>query len=137
MTATIPPLVIDRDFSFAAQLPKRLCDPILVSWDGSGPRRLGQAIHFQHRFKLHLRTPEQNTTATYMDLFWLIVSAKPAGAPSWASLLHYQVDPDCYPMDVDCPDSHRVTVVVSADGATFDYWEVPVILVEIGNPGGE
>jgi hypothetical protein len=84
-----------------------------------------------------LRAPEQNSTATYADLFWLLVSAIPAGAPSWSSLLHFQIDPDCYPMDLDLPSAQRNTVVVSADGATLDYFEVQATLVEQGNPGGE
>jgi hypothetical protein len=80
---------------------------------------------------------EQNSTATYADLFWLLVSAIPTGAPSWSSLLHFQIDPDCYPMDMDLPSAQRNTVVVSADGATLDYFEVQATLVEQGNPGGE
>ena len=56
---------------------------ILVAWNGTTPRRLaGGALHFAHRFSVYLRAPEQNSTATYADLFWLLVSAIPAGAPS-------------------------------------------------------
>jgi len=90
---------------------------ILVAWNGTTPRRLtGGSLHFAHRFSIYLRAPEQNSTATYADLFWLLVSAIPTGAPSWASLLHVQIDPDCYPMDMDLPSAQRNTVVVSADG---------------------
>jgi hypothetical protein len=111
---------------------------ILVAWNGTTPRRLaGGALHFAHRFSLYLRAPEQNSTATYADLFWLLVSAIPTSAPSWSSLLHFQIDPDCYPMDMDLPSAQRNTVVVSADGATLDYFEVQATLVEQGNPGGE
>jgi hypothetical protein len=111
---------------------------ILVAWNGTTPRRLtGGALHFAHRFSIYLRAPEQNSTATYADLFWLLVSAIPTGAPSWSSLLHFQIDPDCYPMDLDLPSAQRNTVVVSADGATLDYFEVQATLVEQGNPGGE
>ena len=111
---------------------------ILVAWNGTTPRRLtGGALHFAHRFSIYLRAPEQNATATYADLFWLVVSAVPAGAPSWSSLLHFQIDHDCYPMDLDLPSAQRNTVVVSADGATLDYFEVQATLVEQGNPGGE
>ena len=59
------------------------------------------------------------------------------GAPSWSSLLHFRIDPDCYPMDLDLPSAQRNTVVVSADGATLDYFEVQATLVEQNNPGGE
>lgn len=111
---------------------------ILVAWSGTTPRRLtGGALHFAHHFALYLRAPEQNEAATYADLFWLLVSAKPANAESWQSLLHFQIDPDCYPMDLDLPSAQRNTVVVSADGATLDYFEVQATLVEQGNPGGE
>lgn len=111
---------------------------ILVAWNGTSPRRLaGGAVHFAHHFSLYLRAPEQNSTATYADLFWLLVSAIPTGGQSWQSLLHYQIDPDCYPMDLDLPAAHRNTVVISADGATLDYFEVQATLVEQGNPGGE
>ena len=95
---------------------------ILVAWNGTTARRLtGGALHFAHRFSIYLRAPEQSSTATYADLFWLSVSAIPT-APSWASLLHFQIDPDCYPMDMDLPSAHRNTVVVSADGTTLDYF---------------
>ena len=111
---------------------------ILVAWNGTTPRRLtGGSLHFAHRFSIYLRAPEQDSTATYADLFWLLVSAIPTGAPSWESLLHFQIDPDCYPMDMDLPSAQRNTVVVSADGATLDYFEVQATLVEQGNPGGE
>jgi hypothetical protein len=111
---------------------------ILVAWHGSAPRRLtGGTLHFAHRFSLYLRAAEQDSGGTYADLFWLLVSAIPAGAPSWSSLLHFQIDPDCYPMDLDLPSAQRNTVVVSADGATLDYFEVQATLVEQGNPGGE
>lgn len=111
---------------------------ILVAWNGTTPRRLsGGALHFAHRFSIYLRAPEQNASATYADLFWLFVSAVPTGAPSWSSLLHFQIDPGCYPMDLDLPSAQRNTVVVAADGTTLDYFEVQATLVEQGNPGGE
>jgi len=111
---------------------------ILVAWNGTTPRRLaGGALHFAHHFSLYLRAPEQNSTATYADLFSLLVSAIPSGGESWQSLLHFQIDPGCYPMDLDLPSAQRNTVVVSADGATLDYFEVQATLVEQGNPGGE
>ena len=111
---------------------------ILVAWNGAGPRRLsGGSVQFAHRFSLFLRAAEQDSGSTYADLFWLLVSAKPTGAQSWESLLHYQIDPGCFPMDLDLPTAQRNTVMVSADGATLDYFEVQVTLVEQGNPGGE
>ena len=111
---------------------------ILVAWNGTTPRRLsGGALHFAHHFSLYLRAAEQDSGGTYADLFWLLVSAIPTGAPSWSSLLHLQIDPDCYPMDLDLPSAQRNTVVVSADGATLDYFEVQATLLEHGNPGGE
>ena len=101
----------------------------------SGVVQVGQ-IRVSKWAKSEERT-QQDSTATYADLFWLLVSAKPTGAPSWESLLHLQIDPDCYPMDMDLPSAQRNTVVVSADGATLDYFEVQATLVEQGNPGGE
>jgi len=49
---------------------------VLVAWNGTTPRRLtGGSLHFAHRFSIYLRAPEQDSTATYADLFWLLVSA--------------------------------------------------------------
>jgi hypothetical protein len=77
---------------------------ILVAWNGTTPRRLtGGSLDFAHRLSIYLRAAEQNSTATYADLFWLLVSAVPTGAPSWESLLHFQIDPDCYAK----PPDHR------------------------------
>ena len=49
-------------------------------------------------------------------------------------MLHTQVDPNCEPMDFYLPSARRNTVVISADGATFEYFEVPVRLIEILQP---
>jgi hypothetical protein len=37
-------------------------------------------------------------------------------------------------MDFQLPNSQRNTVVISADGTTFEYFEVPVRLIESFNP---
>jgi hypothetical protein len=78
-------LAIDSNLRLAVlQMPP---GSILIAWNGTTPRRLsGGALHFAHRFSLYLRAPEQESTATYADLFWLVVSAKPTGAQSWQSL---------------------------------------------------
>jgi len=134
--ASLEGLTADNNLRLAIlQLPP---GSILVALNGTTPRRLtGGALHFAHHFSLYLRAPEQNSVATYADLFWLFVSAVPTGSQSWESLLHSQIDPDCYPMDMDLPSAQRNTIVVSADGATLDYFEVQATLVEQGNPGGE
>ncbi len=49
-------------------------------------------------------------------------------------MLHTQIDPNCEPMDFYLPSARRNTVVISADGATFEYFEVPVRLIESYNP---
>jgi hypothetical protein len=50
-------------------------------------------------------------------------------------MLHIQIDPNCEPMDFRLPDARRNTIVISADGATFEYFAVaPVFLIESYNP---
>jgi hypothetical protein len=49
-------------------------------------------------------------------------------------MLHTAVDPNCEPMDFYLPSARRNTVVISPDGATFEYFEVPVRLIESYNP---
>ena len=51
-------------------------------------------------------------------------------------MLHTQVDPDCEPMDFYLPSARRNTMVISADGATFEYFEVPVRADRILQPIG-
>jgi hypothetical protein len=128
-------LAVDNNLRLAIlQMPP---GSVLVVWNRSGPYGLGGTWHFAHHFSLYLRAAEQDPGATYADLFWLLVSAVPPGQS--LPLLHFQIDPDCYPMDMDKnpPSAQRNTVVVSADGATLDYFEVQATLVEQGNPGGE
>jgi hypothetical protein len=49
-------------------------------------------------------------------------------------MLHIPIDPNCEPMDFYLPSARRNTVVISADGATFEYFEVPVRLIESQSP---
>jgi len=104
---------------------------ILIAWQGSGPTRLGNALVFAHHFSLYLRAPE-NADVGYEDLFHWIVNDVPQG--SSLVMLHTAVDPHCEPMDLDLPTAQRNTVVISADGATFEYFEVRARLVEFVNP---
>ena len=104
---------------------------ILIAWQGSGPARLGNALVFAHDFSLYLRAPEQAAIG-YEDLFTWIVNDIPQGGS--LSMLHTPVDPNCEPMDLQLPSARRNTVVISADGATFEYFEVAVRLVESQNP---
>lgn len=104
---------------------------ILIAWLGTRPRRLMGALLFSHQFSLFLRAPE--TGAGYEDIFNLIVSGVPAlNNPESLQMLHVPIDPACYPMDLELPAAQRSTIVVSADGATFDYFDVQTTLTEIG-----
>jgi len=78
---------------------------------------------------------EQESTATYADLFWLLVSARPTALHRGVASA-FADRSDCYPMDMDLPSAQRNTVVVSADGATLDYFEVQATLVEQAIPAG-
>ena len=49
-------------------------------------------------------------------------------------MLHLQVDLNCEPMDFYLPSARRNTIVISADGATFEYFEVAARLIESYNP---
>ena len=104
---------------------------ILVAWQGSGPGRLGSMLVFVHDFSLYLRAPEEADVG-YEDLFNWIVNDIPTGGD--LRMLHTQVDPNCEPMDFYLPSARRNTIVISADGATFEYFEVPVRLIESYNP---
>lgn len=104
---------------------------ILVAWRGSGPARWGTTVQFCHKFSLFLRVPE-GADVGYEDLYTLIVNGMPSGGT--LPLLHTPIDPDCESMDLSLPPADRNTIVVSVDGATFDYFEVFVALTEHGNP---
>ena len=104
---------------------------ILIAWHGTAPGRLGNALVFVHDFALYLRAPETPRVG-YEDLFNWIVNDIPEGGS--LRMLHTQVDPNCEPMDFYLPSARRNTIVISADGATFEYFEVPVRLIESYNP---
>ncbi len=104
---------------------------ILIAWHGTRPGRLGNALVFVHEFSLYLRTPE-NAAVGYEDLFNWIVNDVPTGAS--LTMLHTNIDPNCEPMDFYLPSAQRNTVVISADGATFEYFEVRASLIESQNP---
>jgi hypothetical protein len=104
---------------------------ILIAWQGTVPGRLGNALMFVHDFALYLRAPE-TASVGYEDLFDWIVNDIPQG--STLKMLHTQVDPNCEPMDFYLPSARRNTVVISADGATFEYFEVAARLIESYNP---
>jgi len=104
---------------------------IMVAWHSSGPGRLGSALVFVHKFSIYLKAPE-TADVGYEDLFTWIVEDIPQG--SGLKMLHTNVDPACEPMDFYLPSAQRNTVVISEDGATFQYFEVPVALIEATNP---
>ena len=104
---------------------------IMIAWHGSAPARLGSMLVFAHDFSLYLRAPETPNVG-YEDLFNWIVNDTPTGGS--LRMLHTQIDSGCEPMDFYLPTARRNTIVVSADGATFEYFEVPVRLIESYNP---
>jgi hypothetical protein len=104
---------------------------ILIAWQGTRSGRLGNAPAFVHEFSLYLRAPE-NADVGYEDLFNWIVNDVPADGS--LKMLHIPIDPNCEPMDFYLPSARRNTVVISPDGATFEYFEVPVRLIESNNP---
>ena len=105
---------------------------IIAAWNGTAPGRLGNALVFVHDFSLYLRAPETPSVG-YEDLFPWIVNDIPEGGT--LRMLHIQIDPNCEPMDFRLPDARRNTIVISADGATFEYFAVaPVFLIESYNP---
>ena len=104
---------------------------IMIEWLGSGPTKIGNAKVFAHDFALFLRAPEIASVG-YEDLFTWIVNDIPHGTT--LAMLHTVVDSHCEPMDLDLPTARRTTVVISADGTTFEYFEVLARLVEFVNP---
>jgi hypothetical protein len=104
---------------------------ILIVWQGTRPGRLGNLPVFVHEFSLYLRAPE-DANVGYEDLFNWIVNDVPQGGD--LRMLHTPVDPNCEPMDFYLPAAQRNTIVISADGVTFEYFEVRAALVESQNP---
>ena len=102
----------------------------MAVWHGTAPGRLGNALVFVHDFSLYLRAPETRSVG-YEDLFTWIVNDIPVG--STLRMLHTQIDPNCEPMDFYLPSARRNTIVISADGTTFEYFEVAVRLIESYN----
>ena len=104
---------------------------ILIAWQGTRPGRLGSALVFVHEFSLYLRAPE-SASVGYEDIFnWLVNDVPSSGS---LSMLHTSVDANCEPMDFYLPSAQRNTVVISADGATFEYFEIRANLIESQNP---
>jgi hypothetical protein len=104
---------------------------LMIVWNGSGPGRLGNALVFVHHFALFLRAPE-TANVGYEDLWTWIVEDIPEN--STLKMLHTQIDPNAEPMDFYLPEARRNTIVISADGTTFEYFEVAVRLIEATNP---
>jgi hypothetical protein len=104
---------------------------ILIVWQGTRTGRLGGALMFVHDFSLYLRAPEADDVG-YEDIFNLIVNDVPAGTS--LIMLHSVIDPVCEPMDFYLPTAARNTVVIGADGSTFEYFEVKASLIESMNP---
>ena len=100
---------------------------IIVAWQGTRTGRLGTLLMPVHDFSLYLRAPEIPTVG-YEDLFNWIVNDVPQG--SSVKMLHTNIDPNCEPMDFFLPTARRNTVVVGADGSTFEYFECAVGLIE-------
>lgn len=104
---------------------------IMIAWLGTRPRRLFNALQFQHQFALFLRAPDSG--AGYEDIFNAIITGVPTlNNDSNLPMLRVSIDPGVYPMDLDLPEAQRNTIIVSADGATFDYFEVRTSLTETG-----
>jgi hypothetical protein len=104
---------------------------IMITWDGDRTGRLGAALMFVHDFRIYMRAPE-SAAIGYEDIWYLIVTDIPQGTA--LAMLHSPIDPYCEPMDFYLPTASRNTVVVGADGATFEYFEVRASLIESLNP---
>jgi len=105
---------------------------LMIVWNGTGEGRLGNAQVWKHEFAIYLRAPEAPDVG-YEDLWTWIINDIPEG--STLRNLHIQIDPSCEPMDWKLPDARRNTIVISADGTTFEYFAVnPIFLIESYNP---
>jgi hypothetical protein len=105
---------------------------VMVVWQGTRPGRLGSALVFVHDFSLYLKAPENSPNVGYEDMFNAIVNRVPTNGS--LTMLHTPIDPNCEPMDFYLPAARRNTIVISEDGATFEYFEVSVALIESVNP---
>ena len=100
---------------------------IMIVWQGTRTGRLGNALQFVHDFSLYFRAPESDSVG-YEDIFSLLVNGTPTGTS--LILLHTPIDAYCEPMDFYLPTCSRNTVVIGADGSTFEYFEAKVALIE-------
>jgi len=104
---------------------------LMIVWNGTDTGRIGNAAVFVHDFELYLRAPETQDVG-YEDLWTWIVEDIPQN--STLKMLHINIDAACEPMDFYLPKARRNTIVISADGATFEYFSCPVRLIEATNP---
>jgi hypothetical protein len=104
---------------------------IMIAWQGTGPGRLGNALVFVHDFSLYLARAGRSRCRLRGSL--QLDRERRAGGQQPPDAAH-PVDPNCEPMDFYLPSARRNTVVISPDGATFEYFEVPVRLIESYNP---
>jgi hypothetical protein len=74
----------------------------------------------------------ESPSVGYEDIFNRLVNDVPSSGS--LSMLHTPVDANCEPMDFYLPPAQRNTVVISADGATFEYFEVRANLIESQDP---
>jgi hypothetical protein len=96
------------------------------------PTPFDRTWHFGHHFKLYLRAPEIDDVG-YEDISDWIVNDVPNGSGT-LRMLHASIDPACGPMSDKGPAFHRETVVIGADGTTFEYFVAPIFLREDFNP---
>jgi hypothetical protein len=108
---------------------------ILVVYMGTFRTRIERALAWKHSFSFHVKGPESvNGGVSYALIWWLFVNGIPATAnPGALKLLRFPIHEECYPMDLELPQSQRNQILVSPDGATMDVFEIQASLVEIGD----
>ena len=105
---------------------------ILIAWQGTRPGRLGNALVFVHEFSLYLRAPE-NAERRLRGPLQLDRQRHSIERQSQRCCTR-RLTPTASRWISTCPSAQRNTVVISADGATFEYFEVRANLIESQNP---
>lgn len=104
---------------------------MLVVWQGTRATKVYGTWQFRHAFSFFVRAAEAADGGVgYADLFSAFVDGVPGAGP--LALLHTEIDASCMPMDLELPSAQRNSLVVSADGATIDYYEFQASLTEKG-----
>lgn len=126
---------VQDDPNLRAAILQRPPGSILVVYMGTDRTRVQGALAWRHNFQFVVQaspfSQDGQPPASYGKLWSLFVGGVPAG--TLFSLLRTSIHSGCYPMDLELPTSSRQSILVTLEGATFEYFQFNASLVEIGD----